>query len=54
MLNLGDHYLELTPSVDATTKLAEVVERVRARHLARVSREADAAMRRRFRLPEEP
>ena len=53
MLNLGDTYLELRPAAEAATELATVVERVRARHLARVEREANAAMRRRFGLPPE-
>jgi hypothetical protein len=53
MLHLGDQYLELRAAAEAATELATVVEQVRARHLARVGKEANAAMRRRFGLPPE-
>jgi hypothetical protein len=53
LMNLGDSYLNLRRAADAATDLATVVERVRARHLARVEKEANAAMRRRFGLPPE-
>lgn len=52
-LNLGDTYLELRAAAEAATELATVVEQVRARHLARVEQEANAAMRRRWGLPPE-
>jgi hypothetical protein len=53
MLHLGDQFLNLRGAAEAASELATVVERVRARHLARVEREANDAMRRRFRLPPE-
>lgn len=44
MLSVGDKELNLRTAADAATKLAEVVERVRARHLVSVERVANAAM----------
>jgi hypothetical protein len=53
IINLGDHQLNLRRAADATVELAEVVERVRVRHLDRVEQEANAAARRRFGMPPE-
>jgi hypothetical protein len=53
ILRLGDEGLNLQAASHAATDLAQVVEQVRARHLERVEREANAAMRRRFGLPPE-
>jgi hypothetical protein len=50
-LKLSDHHIDLRRAARAATELAEVVERVRARHLARVEREANEAFRRRYGLP---
>jgi hypothetical protein len=46
-LNLGDKRLDLRAAANAAIDLARVVERVRARHLARAEQEANAALRRR-------
>jgi len=53
ILNLGDHRLNLREASNAAVNLAQVVERVRARHLKRAEHEANAALRRRFALPSE-
>jgi hypothetical protein len=53
MLHLSDQFLNLRGAAEAASELATVIERVRARHLARAEREANDAMRRRFRLPPE-
>jgi hypothetical protein len=53
ILNLGDEQVNLRAAAEAAVELAEVVERVRARHLERIEREANAGLRRRFRLPPE-
>jgi hypothetical protein len=50
-LNLGDKRLNLRAAGSAAVKLAGVVERVRAKHLRITEEEANAAMRRRYRLP---
>lgn len=47
-LDLGDKRLNLGDAARAATELARVVERVRAKHLARVEQEANDAMSRRF------
>jgi hypothetical protein len=52
-LRLEDEQLNLRGAAHAAVKLAEVVERVRAKHLLRVEREANAALRRRHGLPPE-
>jgi len=53
ILNLGDERVNLRAAANAAIELAQVVERVRARHLELVEREANAAARRRFGLPPE-
>ena len=53
VLNLGGDQLNLRRATAAPVELAEVVERVRARHLERVERAANEALRRRFGLPPE-
>jgi hypothetical protein len=53
VLNLGDEQLNVRTAASAAVKLAQMVERVRAKHLERVEREANAAARRRFGLPPE-
>jgi hypothetical protein len=53
ILNLGDERVNLREAANAAIELAPVVERVRARHLERVEREANEAARRRFGLPPE-
>jgi hypothetical protein len=53
ILRLEDEQLNLRDSAQAAVELAEVVERVRAKHLVRVEREANAALRRRYGLPPE-
>jgi hypothetical protein len=52
-LDLGDQRLNLRAAAKAATDLAQVVERVRAKHLVRAEQEANAAGRRRFGLPPE-
>jgi hypothetical protein len=52
MLNLGDENLDLRTAGKAAVALAEVVERVRRRHLERVSAEANEAFRRRWGVDE--
>ncbi len=51
VFNLGDESLYLRPAASAAIELAQVVERVRARHLKRAEEEANAALRRRWGLP---
>jgi hypothetical protein len=53
VLSLGDQRLNLREAADAAVALAHVVESVGAKHLARVEKEANAALRRRFGLPPE-
>jgi hypothetical protein len=53
MLNLGPEYVTLRAAVDAASKLAQVVERVRVEHLERAERDANAALRRRYNLDPE-
>ena len=53
VFDLGGERLYLREAAKAATDLAQIVERVRARHLARAGREANAALRRRWGLPEE-
>jgi hypothetical protein len=53
VFNLGGDSLYLRPAASAATELAQVVERVRARHLKRAEEEANAALRRRWGLPAE-
>jgi hypothetical protein len=53
MLHLGDQFLNLRGAAHAATEFATVVERIRARHLARIEKEANAALRRRYGLPPE-
>jgi hypothetical protein len=53
MLNLGEERLNLRTAAAAAIKLAQVVERVRAEHLKRVEREANAAFRRQYGLEPE-
>jgi hypothetical protein len=53
ILNLGDGQLNLRAAANAAIDLAPEVERVRAKHLERFSREANAALRRRYGLPRE-
>lgn len=53
VLDLGDQRLNLREAGNAAAELARVVERVRAKHLERAEREANAAMRRRYGLPPE-
>jgi hypothetical protein len=53
VLNLGDEQLNVRTAASAAVKLAEMVERVRAKHLKRVEQEANAAARRRWGLPPE-
>lgn len=52
-LKLSDHHIDLRRAAHAAAELAEVVERVRSRHLVRVEREANEAFRRRYGLPPE-
>lgn len=52
ILRLEDEELNLRAAANAAVELAKVVERVRAKHLRRVEREANAALRRRYGLPE--
>jgi hypothetical protein len=47
-IDLGDKRIELRVASKAATELAHAVEQVRAKHLAKVEKEADDAMRRRF------
>jgi hypothetical protein len=47
-LTLGDKWIDLRRAATAAAELARVVERVRAKHLERVEREANEALRRRF------
>jgi hypothetical protein len=42
--------LNLRAAANAATDLAQVVERVRLKHLARIEKEANAVLRRRFGL----
>ncbi|SRR6266545_3556382 len=51
VLDLGDQQLDLRAAASAATDLAQVVERVRAKHLKRVEQEANDALRRRYGLP---
>jgi hypothetical protein len=53
VLNLGDEQLNVRTAANAAVKLAQTVERVRAKHLERVEQEANAAARRRWGLPPE-
>jgi hypothetical protein len=53
ILNLGPEGVTLRAAVAAATELAQVVERVRAEHLVRAERDANAAMRRRYNLDPE-
>jgi hypothetical protein len=53
ILDLGGESLNLRSAASAATDLARVVERVRAKHLARFVQEANAARRRQFGLPPE-
>jgi hypothetical protein len=53
IVNLGDAQVNLRAAADAAVELAQVVERVRARHLERVEQEANAAARRRYGSPPE-
>jgi hypothetical protein len=53
ILDLGDHRLDVSAAARAVIDLAQVVERVRAKHLVRVEQEANAAMQRRYGLPPE-
>ena len=48
VLNLGGEQLNLRDAANAGIELAQVVERVRAKHLGRVEQEANAALRRRY------
>ncbi len=50
-VTLGGEQVDLHAIVDAGVELAEVVERVREKHLRRASERANAALRRRFSLP---
>ena len=52
ILNLGDESLNLRAAAKAAIALAQVTERVRARHLERAGAEADAAFRRRWGVDE--
>jgi hypothetical protein len=52
MINLGDETMNLRGAARSAVELAEVVERVRERHLMRAEREANAALRRRYGLDE--
>jgi hypothetical protein len=52
-LTLGDKGLDLRRAANAAIDLAQVVERVRAKHLQITGQEANAAMRRRWGLPPE-
>ena len=54
VLDLGGESLNLRTAASAATELAQVVERVRARHLKRVEQEANAAFRRRWGVPDDP
>jgi hypothetical protein len=47
-IDLGDKRIELRVAARAATDLAEAVEQVRARHLARVEKEANDARRRHY------
>jgi hypothetical protein len=51
ILRLEDEHLNLRAAANAAVELAQVVERVRARHPERAEREANAALRRRYGLP---
>jgi hypothetical protein len=51
--NLGDKRLDLRTPGNVAIDLAQVVERVRAKHLQITEEEANAAMRRRYGLPPE-
>lgn len=53
IVNLGDRTLNLRMAASAATELAQVVERVRARHLQRAKNDANAALRHSFGLPPE-
>jgi hypothetical protein len=48
ILNLGTDQLNLRTAAAAAIKLADVVERTRAKHLVRVEQEANAAFRRKY------
>ena len=50
MLNLGTEQLNLRTAAAAAIDLAQVVERVRAKHLERAGQEANAALRRQYGL----
>jgi hypothetical protein len=52
MLNLGTEQLNLRTAAAAAIELAQVVERVRAKHLERAGQEANAALRRQYGLTE--
>jgi hypothetical protein len=47
-LNLGDKQLNLGDPAQAAIELAPVIERVRAKYLARVEQESNDLMRQRF------
>jgi hypothetical protein len=47
-LSLGDEQLNLRTAAEAAVALADVIERVREKHLQRAGREADAALGRRW------
>ena len=51
-LRLADEGLDLRAAAGAAVALAEVVERVRLKYLARAERDANVALRRRFGLDE--
>jgi hypothetical protein len=53
MVNLGEEQLNLRTAAAAAIELAQVVERVRARHLERAARDANAALRRQYELEPE-
>jgi hypothetical protein len=50
MLNLGTEQLNLRTAAAGAIELAQVVERVRAKHLERAGQEANAALRRQYGL----
>jgi hypothetical protein len=52
-LRLGDKQVNLRAAANAAVELAQVVERVRAKHLQITEQKANAAMRRRYGLPPE-
>jgi hypothetical protein len=53
MVNLGEEQLNTRLAAAAAIELAEVVERVRVRHLLQAEREANEALRREYGLTEE-